>query len=452
MESILAKDPPMGWNSWDSYGTAVTEEEVLSNAKFMKDNLFQFGWNIIVVDIDWYDPTARSGGYNPDAPLLLDDYGRQIPDPGRFPSAANGKGFGPLAEAIHNMGLKFGVHIMRGIPRLAVERNLPVFGTNYHARDIADFKHVCGWNPDNYGLNHSHEGAYAWYEAQVDQLVSWGVDFIKVDDMQAPFYFQEIEAYNKAVEVIRRKYNRDVVLSLSPGGSLSLMHLEFLRQCAQMWRISDDLWDRWGDVYAQFSRLALWAPYQVEGHWADADMLPLGHIGLRAEQGEDRQCQLTSSEQKTLLTLWSMGRSPLMVGGDLPTSSSQTIELLSNPALREVTARTINNREIIRERIRDVWGDETTYRGDYIVWTAQSSVNESLTYAAIFWTGEERRAFKVPLQSLTGTFNDDSEWTLSDLWNERKVIKVGGSSIDCEVHVEIEPHGVVWFALRKVMD
>ena len=450
MESTLAQIPPMGWNSWDSFGTAVTENEVLANARFMKEHLLDAGWDIVVVDIDWYDPTAKSGGYNANAPLVLDAYGRQMPDTVRFPSANDGRGFTTLAETVHNMGLKFGVHMMRGIPRLAVERNLPVFGTPYHAQDIVDTEHVCGWNPDNYGLDQSHEGAQAWYDAQVDQLVAWGVDFLKVDDMQVPFHAEEIAAYGNAIDKARRKYGRDVTLSLSPGGSLPLTHLEFLREHAHMWRISDDLWDRWGDVYAQFSRLAIWAPHQTAGHWADADMLPLGHIGLRAEQGEDRQCELTDAEQRTLLALWCMGRSPLMVGGDLPTSSPETIALLQNPVLREVTAHTTDNREIIRERVRDVWGDESTYRGDLIVWTARSTMDASVLYVAVFWTGEQNRELAVELRSLIGVADATADFDLSDLWNEREgVIAIEGQGRDRVVRATVDAHGVAWFALRR---
>ena len=178
--------PPMGWNSWDSYGTTLTEDELLANARFMAEHLKNAGWDTLVIDIDWYDPTARAHGYNDNAPLILDEYGRQLPDPVRFPSAAGGKGFGPLAAAVHELGLKLGMHMMRGIPRIAVDKNLPVYGTNYTAKDVADLDHVCKWNPDNYGLNQSHPGAQAWYDAQLDLFASWGLDFLKVDDRSTP--------------------------------------------------------------------------------------------------------------------------------------------------------------------------------------------------------------------------------------------------------------------------
>lgn len=248
--------PPMGWNSWDSYGTTVTESEVLANARFMAEHLKDAGWDTIVVDIDWYDPTARAHGYNANAPLILDEYGRQLPDPERFPSAADGHGFAPLAEQIHAMGLKFGVHMMRGIPRLAVDNNLPVKGPPYTAQEVADLNHVCKWNSDNYGLNHNHSGAQAWYDEQLDLFASWGLDFLKVDDMQTPFHSAEIAAYHNAIAKAEAKYGRSISLSLSPGGWVSTGYTEFLRDSAQMWRISDDLWDRWEDIYQQFPRLA----------------------------------------------------------------------------------------------------------------------------------------------------------------------------------------------------
>ena len=362
----------MGWNSWDSYGTTVTEAEVLANARFMAEHLLDAGWDTLVIDIDWYDPTARAHGYNENAPLILDEYGRQLPDPQRFPSSANGRGFGPIAEQVHALGLKLGVHMMRGIPRIAVENNLPVLGTTYTARDIADLDHVCVWNPDNYGLNQNHPGAQAWYDAQIDQFAAWGLDFLKVDDMQTPFHADEIAAYHRAIAKAEAKYGREITLSLSPGGWVSTGYVDFLRGNAEMWRISDDLWDRWEDIYQQFARLARWAPFQTTGHWADADMLPLGHIGLRAERGDDRDCRLTPDERRSLLALWCMGRSPLMVGGDLPTSTSQTIAALANPALREVTAGSRNNHETVRERIFASWDDENSYRGELIVWAADA--------------------------------------------------------------------------------
>lgn len=479
--SANAWRPPMGWNSWDSYGTTLTEAELMANARFMAEHLKTAGWDTVVVDIDWYDPTARAQGYNADAPLILDEYGRQMPDPARFPSASNGRGFGPIVSQVHDLGLKFGIHVMRGIPRLAVDRDLPVKGTEYTAKDIADLEHVCVWNPDNYGLDQSHPGAQAWCDAQVDQFAAWGVDFLKVDDMQAPFYDAEIAAYHRAIAKAERTHGHAIALSLSPGTWNNTTYLDFLRDNAQMWRISDDLWDRWDDVYQQFSRLARWAPLQRTGHWADADMLPLGHIGLRAQCGADRQSKLTRDEQRTLLALWTMGRSPLMVGGDLPTSSAETIALLRNPALCEVTAGSVHNREVARERVYGDFADFSTYRGDLIVWAAdaadwadgRSSAHAGGHYGAIFWTGNDDYELQghIQLKAFVGLGEADEPWRITDLFDgvcdgadananmntnasgvmhvARNCARIEGEGADRVIRGVMPQHGVLWFAFDR---
>ena len=451
--------PPMGWNSWDSYGTTVTEQEVLDNAQVMRDRLLPAGWDTVVIDIAWYDPTARAHGYNTKAPLVLDGYGRQLPDPVRFPSAADGQGFAPLAARIHDLGLRFGIHVMRGIPRLAVERDLPVLGTSYTAAQVVDTTHVCAWNPDNYGLDHSHPGAQAWYDAQVDQFARWGVDYLKVDDMQVPFMDREIDAYACAISKAEQAHGHPMTLSLSPGTRVPTTHLGFLRDHAQLWRISDDLWDRWQDLYAQFARLARWAPLQSTGHWADADMLPLGHIGLRAERGGDRSSLLTADEQRTMLTLWAMGRSPLMVGGDLPSSDEAILSLLDNPALEEVTAGSADNGEIIREPVESGDGQDKKILGEEIVWRALASDwadgtpsgHDGGVYAAVFWTGDRPRRVRTALSSLVGLDGANEAWTPVDLWGNRTTepaqISLEGQGADRELAALVPAHGVVWVAL-----
>src|SRR3989337_2792048 len=151
--------PPMGWNSWDCYGTTVTEAEVLANAEFMAEHLLPFGWDTVVVDIDWSDPTARSHGYNAAAPLVMDGLSRLLPDPVRFPSATGGAGFAPLADRIHSLGLRFGIHTRRGIPRRAVELDTPVAGSGARAAQIADIANAREWNTETHGWTPSHPGA-----------------------------------------------------------------------------------------------------------------------------------------------------------------------------------------------------------------------------------------------------------------------------------------------------
>jgi alpha-galactosidase len=419
-----AATPPMGWNSWDCYGTTVTEDEVLANARFMAEHLLPHGWNTVVVDIQWYEPTARAGGYNDDAPVELDSYGRPTPALNRFPSAADGVGFSWLASEVHNLGLRFGLHIMRGIPRHAVARNLPVSGTRFGAADVADLSSTCEWNTDNYGLDHSHPGAQSYYDSLAELFASWGVDYVKADDMLGPYHTSEIDSLSKAIA----HCGRDIVLSLSPGRVLSLAHAEHLSRTAHMWRISDDLWDRWVDVLAQFERLARWAPFGGPGAWPDADMLPLGRIGIRAERGVDRASLLTPDEQRTMMTLWCIARSPLMLGGDLPTSDSRMFALLTNDSVLAVLKASARNTQVLRD-------------SDLIVWTATPSDRPGC-YVAIFHTGDEASDYEIPL----GSVGLDSANTARDLWAGADVD--GFASIDVDlvrklIRVRVPSHGCV---------
>jgi len=378
---MTASTPPMGWNSWDCYGTTVTEAEVLANAEFMAEHLLPYGWDTVVVDIDWSDPSARSHGYNPDAPLHLDEFGRLLPDPGRFPSSVDGAGFAPLAARVHALGLRFGIHTMRGIPRLAVRRNTPVLGTSVTAADIADGENVCEWNPDMLGLEHTHPAAQAYYDSTLALYAAWGVDFIKADDMLWPYQAADIEAYARAIE----RSGRNIDLSLSPGRDLSLARLDHLRAHATMWRICDDLWDRWDDIEANFARFARWAPHASERGWPDGDMLPLGRIGIRAERGQPRDDALTPAERQTLMTLWIVARSPLMIGGDLPTSDPATLALFTNADALDVLRSSSRGREVFRE-------------GELVLWAADGADGDR--YGAVFHLGDAPREVIVDARNL----------------------------------------------------
>lgn len=347
----LAPTPPMGWNSWDCYGPSVTEAEVKANADYMARHMKSFGWQYVVVDIQWYEPLAKAHGYRPNAELVMDLYGRLLPALNRFPSAAGGKGFKPLADYVHHLGLKFGVHIVRGIPRQAVRGNTPVLGTNLRAQDVANTESICPWIDDMYGVKADTAGGQAYYDSVVKQFAEWGVDYVKADDMSAftadentgadQSRLSEIAALGRAI----RKSGRPMVLSLSPGPSAP-SQVELLRKSAQLWRISGDFWDRWVDLRKQFDLGRKWTGHTGPNGWADADMLPLGRIAIRGERGNDRMSLLTRDEQVTLMTLWAIFRSPLMMGGDLPSNDEFTLKLLTNREVLAVNQQSTKNREL----------------------------------------------------------------------------------------------------------
>lgn len=343
----LAPRPPMGWNSWNSFATTINEAEARETARIMARRLLPFGYEIFTIDIQWYEPGASGYAYARDPVPTIDGHGRLLPAPNRFPSGADGRGFAPLAADIHALGLRFGIHLMRGIPRLAVERNLPILGSDYHAADVADRDSLCSWNPDMYGVDMTKPGAQAYYDSVFRLYADWGVDFIKMDDMSRPYdaHAPEIEAVHRAIAAT----GRPILLSLSPGET-PVIRGSHVRRFAQMWRIADDFWDEWPMLEAQFVRLENWTPYRAPGGWPDADMLPLGRLALG-----QRDCRLTPDEQRTLMTLWSIARSPLIMGGDLRHLDAPTLALLTHPDILAVNQASTDNRPHFVEDGTRIW-------------------------------------------------------------------------------------------------
>jgi hypothetical protein len=333
-----AETPPMGWNSWDCFATTVTEAETMAQTDVMAAKLKSHGWQYIVVDIQWYEPNATGFDYRKGAELVLDEWGRLWPATNRFPSSANGVGFKALAGYVHGKGLKFGIHLLRGIPRQAVRLNTPIKGTAFHAADIADTNSICDWNTDMFGVDMSKPGAQEYYDSVFALIASWDVDFVKVDDLSRPYPRNrpEVEAIRKAID----RTGRPMLLSLSPGET-PVAEGAHVREHANLWRISDDFWDNWPALLEQFERCRKWAPFIGPGHWPDADMLPLGTLG----RGKWKT-HFTRDEQFTLLTLWSVFRSPLMMGGDLTKLDDFTLALLTNDEILAVNQRSQNNRQL----------------------------------------------------------------------------------------------------------
>jgi hypothetical protein len=333
-----AEKPPMGWNSWDCFATTITEAQAMAQADYLAQHLGRYGWQYLVVDIQWYEPGAKSFEYHKGARLTMDDLGRLWPATNRFPSSAHGAGFGTLSDYVHRQGLKFGLHLLRGIPRQAVALNTPVKGTPYYAADIADTNSTCAWNTDMYGVNMDRPGAQEYYNSVFELFAVWGVDFVKVDDIARPYHKGEIEGIRRAID----RTGRPMVLSLSPGET-PLSEGEHVSAHANLWRISDDFWDKWPLLLEQFARLRKWATYCGPGHFPDADMLPLGVTGL------GRRTHFTQDEQYTLMSLWAIARSPLIFGGDLTQMDAFTLSLLTNAEVIVVDQNSTANHELFNK-------------------------------------------------------------------------------------------------------
>jgi len=417
----------MGWNSWDSFGTTIKEQDVKSNAAWFSRHLKRYGWEYVVVDMEWFVTNPRASGNSTASQFSMDGNGRYVPAENRFPSSANGAGFKPLADYIHSLGLKFGIHILRGIPKQAVKQNLSIAGSSYHAADAADITDTCPWNPDNYGMDPAKPASQAYYDSIAKLYASWNVDFIKVDCIASrPYKGADIRMLSDAL----KKTGRPIVLSLSPGAA-PMDKVDEMRKYAQMWRISDDVWDLWHSTvpYPQglgdeFPRMAQWAGLSEEGHWPDADMLPLGYLGPEPGWGEARQTRFTHDEQRTMVTLWSMFHSPLMVGANLPRNDNWTTSLLTNPEVIAVDQHSTANRMLKSE-------------GDIVVWSARPESGPG-QYVALFNTGVSAQTAHLSWKELGLT---GKKYEMRDLWSHKNLGAAG------EIAVTIPVHGCVLYRI-----
>jgi alpha-galactosidase len=426
----LAATPPMGWNSWDSYGLTITEAQFRANVNAFAKLLKPAGYQYVVVDEGWYLANAQKAKADKFI-YVTDANGRYVPAVNRFPSAGEGAanvGFKPMVEYVHTQGLKFGIHIIRGISKQAVTANVAVAGSSFHATEVADTTDICPWNPDNFGVKNNAAGQ-AWYDSLMAQYAGWGVDFLKVDCISShPYKGDEIQMIHKAIG----KTGRAMVLSLSPGPA-PLEKMTEVAANAQLWRISDDVWDYWvktdgkhfpQSVKAQFAVLASWVPAVKAGNWPDADMLPLGTLGPVPGYEAPRTTRLNHDEQRTMVTLWSIARSPLIVGANLTELDDWTTALLTNPTVLALDQRGHEQKMARQDQ-------------DLIGWTTKADGKE---YLALFNTGDAQTRITVPL----GRYGfSATKYSARDVWEGKDLGRVS------EASGTIAAHGVLLLELKK---
>ncbi|KAK7359031.1 hypothetical protein VNO77_00975 [Canavalia gladiata] len=357
-----ASFPLRGWNSYDSFSWTISEEEFLQNAEIISQRLKAHGYQFVVVDYLWYRKKVK-GAYPDSLGFdVIDRWGRMIPDPGRWPSSKGGKGFSVVANKVHSLGLKFGIHVMRGISTQAVNANTPILDTTkggayqesgrvWRAKDIAIPERACAWMPHGFMSVNTKLGAgRAFLRSLYEQYAAWGVDFVKHDcvfgndlDLNEITYVSEVLS----------KLNRPIVYSLSPGTSVTPAMARGVSGLVNMYRITGDDWDTWEDVEAHFDVARDFSTANMIGgkglkgnSWPDLDMLPFGWLtDAGSNEGPHRNSRLTLEEKRTQMTLWSLAKSPLMYGGDMRKIDPTSYELITNPTLLEINYFSSNNME-----------------------------------------------------------------------------------------------------------
>ncbi len=435
----LAATPPMGWNSWDSYGFTIDEEQFRANAEVLA-SLVQYGWKYAVIDEGWYMANP-DGKTLEQKEYLWNDNGLLIPAPSRFPSDASGVGFRPLADWIHKQGLKFGIHIVRGIPRQVVAANLPIAGTHFFAADAADTTSPCPWDDGNWGIKDNPAGQ-AYYDSMMRLYANWGVDYLKVDCISDhPYRPTEIRQISDAI----RKTGRPMVLSLSPGPT-DFSHAAEIAQYAQMWRISNDHWDQWefanhtndgfpSGVRQAFDLLAEWFSYTSAGNWPDADMLPEGWLGPHPGWGEPRQSRLTQDEQRTEFTLWAIARSPLIFGGNLTRLDAFTRSLLTNQTLLFVNQNSGYSHPVDVSALGPGFENVRVWRAT----VGETGDRGYAEYVAFFNLGSSPAAVHVAWKDLG---LDDRKFIAQNAFDD------SATKESKDIDVALPPHGSTLFQLR----
>jgi alpha-galactosidase len=428
-DKTLAPTPPMGWNSWDAYGPTINESEFRANMVVLAAQLKEFGWQYVVIDEGWYLQNPENISMPQALRYTINLRGQYEPAPNRFPSSATGSGFKPLSDAVHDDGLRFGIHILRGIPKKTVFANTHIGSTRYRAAMAADTTDTCSWNPDNFGVKANLAGQ-AWYDALMKQYASWGVDFLKVDCIAHPYKSAEIRMIHKAIE----RSGRPIVLSLSPGPT-PIEHAGEVAKNAEMWRISDDVWDHWDidpeaewsqGIKGQFPILAKWADQIKPGAWPDADMLPIGQLRPNPGEGKPRNSRLTEDEQRTMITLWAIARSPLFLGGNLTQMDDALKSLLTNQDVLDMDRYSTTS-------------EKNTEDGPLVTWTSHS-IRGDKHYLAVFNVSDA--PIHVDKTFAEYGYIDKAQYKVRDLWQRKELGLLNSFQVD------LPPHGSVVYSLH----
>ncbi|XP_014518536.1 uncharacterized protein LOC106775836 [Vigna radiata var. radiata] len=357
-----ASIPPRGWNSYDSFSWTISEEEFLQSAEVVSQRLHDHGYEYVVVDYLWYRRKVEGAYHDSLGFDVIDEWGRMLPDPGRWPSSGNGKGFSEVANRVHDMGLKFGIHVMRGISTQAVNTNTPILDTKtgaayqesgrvWYAKDIAVPERACAWMPHGFMSVNTKLGAgKAFLRSLYEQYASWDVDFVKHDCVFGDDFDLNEITY---VSEVLKQFDRPIVYSLSPGTSVTPAMAKDVLGMVNMYRVTGDDWDTWGDVKSHFDIARDFSNANMIGakgltgkSWPDLDMLPFGWLtDPGSNEGPHRFSRLNLEEKKTQMTLWSMAKSPLMYGGDVRKIDPSTYDIITNPTLLEINSFSSNNME-----------------------------------------------------------------------------------------------------------
>ena len=333
----VALAPQLGWSSWSFVRKNPTEANIEAQAKAMHDSgLVAHGFTYLNIDDFYYLNPANT----------VDSGGRWAIDPAHFPH-----GMATVANYVHGLGEKFGMYLTPGIPVAAYQQNTPIAGTTWHARDVVSdtSKYETNYNFGNgsmYYIDYAKNpaAAQAFLNSWANLLASWGVDYIKLDgvgDWDIPDVQHWSQALNQA--------GRPIHFELS--NSLALSDAAIWKQYTNGWRIDGDVecycntLTNWNNVAQRFGDIPNWTDWASAGGWNDPDSLEIGGSNTG----------LTADERRTAMTLWAVSASPITLGTDLTTLTSDDLSLLTNDEVLAVDQRGNAARPVDRLTQSQTW-------------------------------------------------------------------------------------------------
>jgi hypothetical protein len=451
---VFCETPPLGYNSFDSYNCHIYEEVAMKEIDAFIEKFAPHGYEYFVIDNGWFSSpkTTQFKGYmvpveakaKPED-VSVDESGIVQPSKLFFPN-----GLKPMIEKLHAKGLKFGVHLMRGIPRVAVERKLPIKGTKYSAADVYTTSDDCTWCTFMHGLDMTKPGAQEYLNSVFNQFAAWGIDFVKVDHVT--HFPAEIEGYAKAIA----QCGRPMVLSLSAGGTSNLKYLDSYRK-TQMVRTTPDIWDNPVSLERSFESMRKWQGLEYPGFWPDLDMIPFGELCIlsrpevlpKPTSKSDAQfmghmhhwCHLTETQKDSFITQRAIAASPIMIGGSMISMDAHSLKLLTNEHMLACVKNGVHGRLMEEANDLELWAVPTANkaRQGFTEYTFPSG------WIAVFNRADQPQTFSM--RGRFSSFLPKGTFNFTDVWGKQSV---KGYKKGTPMNLEIAPHGVVFMRYSGV--
>jgi hypothetical protein len=424
--------PVLGWSSWSFFrNTSDAGIDEAAARALKRSGLERLGYRYINQDDFWYQCPGHQGPN-------VDRYGRWVTRPDKFPPGPGGEnGIGVVASYVHSLGLKFGIYVTPGISDQAVAKNTPILGTHYTADDIATKARQNNYNCGGMtGINYARPGAQPYVNSIVDELARWGVDFIKLDGITNR-NTADIEAWSNAIRQLGRPMQLDIT-----EGNYSVALGPALDKYVTQWEYSSDIENYGGkgltsyaNVRQRFTTLSVWEPAyggRIFDGYNDFDSVEVGnctnHVGSSSPFGSVSYPAgdgLTVAGRQTVLSLWALAASPLILGTNLTQLCRADVRLLMNRAVLSVEQDGLDASTVVSTSTQKVIA-KTERNGDVVV--------------GLFNTGIRPEVISTTASAIG--LPAGGRYLRVNLWTHK--VSHSGATISARV----PPHGVAFYRVR----